>query len=198
MFRSKQSLVRENQALKRERSVLKRTLLSQSEIRTENIKLKEMFGRRVSESTVLSAVLSRPNKSLYDTFVIGIGLDRGAVAGNLVLASGNIIIGRIDAVYRSTATVTLFSTPGTENAVMVGPERISATAIGKGGGNFEIKLPRGVDVSEGDAVIFPGISAKVFGIVEWVHAEPADALQTILFKSPVNMLELQWVEVLIK
>jgi len=64
-----------------------------------------------------------------------------------------------------------------------------------GGGNFEVKLPRGVDIREGDVISFPAINTQIVGVVEKIKVKAADPFQTILFKSPVNIYELRFVEI---
>lgn len=70
-------------------------------------------------------------------------------------------------------------------------------AIGIGGGNFRLEVPREMDVKEGESITIPSISPNIFGIVEKIEYKEADSFQTILFKSPVNTGELKWVEVVL-
>ena len=66
---------------------------------------------------------------------------------------------------------------------------------GLGGGNFAAKLPRDVEVKEGDAAVVPSISTSVFGFVEKIELNPTDSFQKIIFKIPANLSELKWVTV---
>jgi cell shape-determining protein MreC len=160
--------------------------------------LKELLGRTVFTNTILGAVLVRPNVSLYDTFVIDIGAREGISVGDLIVVSGDTIMGTISEVYNTTSKVKLFSTPGEITRVTIGASAISADAEGRGGGNFQAKLPRDVDVEEGDSVIMPGITQKLFGVVEKVVSNPTDPFKTILFKNPINSAEIEWVQVITK
>jgi cell shape-determining protein MreC len=101
-------------------------------------------------------------------------------------------------VYQRSSIVTLFSSPGVLTSVVIGPSHIQATAEGKGGGNFEAVLPRGVAVQEGDAILMPGINPLLFGTILKILAAPSDSFQTILFKNPVNMFELYYLELVPK
>jgi len=80
--------------------------------------------------------------------------------------------------------------------VSIGPENIAAEAIGRGGGNFIVKLPRGVGVEKGDIITMPDISARIFAVVEEIESNPSDPFVTILFKNPVNFNEIKWVQVI--
>ncbi|MCK5027628.1 MAG: hypothetical protein KAS07_04365, partial [Candidatus Pacebacteria bacterium] len=76
------------------------------------------------------------------------------------------------------------------------PEALVAEAIGLGGGNFEIKLPKNSHVSIGDTVYMSGIDSRVFGIVEKIESGTKDAFERILFKSPVSPFTVRFVEVI--
>jgi hypothetical protein len=54
-----------------------------------------------------------------------------------------------------------------------------------------------VEVKESDVIVVPSITTNIFGIVEKVSFEEKDSFQTVLFKSPVNIAELNFVEVII-
>ena len=58
-----------------------------------------------------------------------------------------------------------------------------------------IHLPVEVGVQENDIILLPQIRPHTFGVVETVLVDSSDSLQTILFKSPVNINSLRFVEV---
>lgn len=195
-FRSKQALINENKVLKEELVLLRDASFVTQVLREENRQLKEKLGRRTLESRILAAVLVRPNKTLYDTFIIDIGRTDAISVGDAVIAGEDHILGRIESVQRKTAIVKLFSTPGERIDVIIGPENIAAVAEGRGSGNFIVTLPRGIPVEEGSAIIMPDITPRLFGVVGAVIVRPVDSFQTILFKSPVNIAELRFIEVI--
>lgn len=195
-FRSRQALISENRALKEELVRLRDASFITQVLREENRQLKEKLGRRTLDNRVLAAVLVRPNKSLYDTFIIDIGHADNIGIGDPVIAGEDHVLGFIESVQRKTAIVKLFSTPGERVDVIIGPENIAAVAEGRGSGNFIVVLPRGIPVEEGSAIIMPNITPRLFGVVGVVIVRPADSFQTILFKSPVNIAELRFVEVI--
>lgn len=194
-LQSKQKLIEENNTLSDKIKVMQLQLYSRNVLYEENKELKELLGRETAEHTLLAGILSRPNSSLYDTFVIDIGRNAGVGEGARVMVSGDIVIGIVDAVFKNTSLVTLFSTPGEETEIVIGPQQIIATAIGRGGGNFIAQLPRDVGIEEGDSIVIPGVDTKLFGIVETIEADITQPFQTILFKNPVNMAEIRWVQV---
>lgn len=195
VFSTRAGLVAENTDLRERLDTLSAEVLDREMLLQENRALREVLGRREEERTVLGSVLSRPNRSPYDTLLIDIGADRGLRAGDYVLGLGSVVIGRVAAVYEESSLVKLLSAPGEEQEVLVGTST-PAKAIGVGGGNFRIILPKGVPVSVGDPIVFPGISPRIFGKVEEIESGSSDTFERIFFQSPINLFELRWVEIL--
>jgi len=194
-LQSKQKLITENSTLQSQIKVMQLQLHSRNVLYEENKTLKELLGRGTAEDTLLAGILSRPHSSLYDTFVIDIGRSEGVKKGARVVVSGDIVIGVVEKVFKNTSLVTLFSTPGVETEIVIGLQQIVATAIGRGGGNFIAQLPRDAGIEEGDSIVIPGVGIKLFGIVETIEVDITQPFQTILFKNPVNMAEIKWVQV---
>lgn len=161
----------------------------------ENLKLKQLLGKDVYESKVLAAVLARPAITPYDTLLIDAGSSEIA-AGDRVVIEGSIIIGTISEVHKSTSQVVLFSAPGVETQVLIGPDRIPVTAKGQGGGSFVAEFPRDATVEEGYSVVMPGINPYVFATVESAEAIASDPFISVRFKNPLNVQAITWVQVL--
>ena len=192
-LKSKKTLIEENRFLVSRIEILETQLLSKNMMLEENNDLKELLGRSISPKGLLATVISKPNRSPYDTLLLDVGVEHGVALGDQVFAHEEVAIGRIGEVYSGISRVKLFSSPGEEIEVTIGSEHVGAVAHGRGGGNFEVTLPRGVDIKEGDVISFPSISTEVLGVVEKIQVTPADSFQTILFKNPVNMHELRFV-----
>lgn len=199
LLRSKRSLIFENDELKLKIKESEFKFFELDLLKQENESLKQLLGRQIlnAENVVISAVLSRPDTSPYDTFVIDIGKDFGVKNGDSVYVSGNIFIGKIDGVYRNTSTVKLFSSPGEITSVSIGPQNISVKAKGRGGGNFIVELPRGTGVEKGDIITLPGIDIKLFAVVEEIESSPSDPFISIFFKNPINLNDIKWVYVVL-
>lgn len=194
---SKQELLQRNQALEEQLQSMQLAVLDRNLLREENRELKEMLRRVDEEEVVLARVLTKPNRSVYDTLIIDAGTEHGVVVGDHVLAGDRVVIGEVARVFGKSAVVSLFSSPGQQFDVEVGTTGISETAEGRGGGNFAVNVPRDVAVTVGDTIVAPGISDEIFGTVEELYVEPASSFKTILFKSPVNIFELRFVGVVI-
>lgn len=195
-FKSKQVLIDERRQVE-EKLFLAGHLLAENEIlRVENETLKDLLGRKeLKAKTVLATVLAKPPRTPYDSLIIDIGENHNLKVGAKVIADANIYLGEVSEVYPTTAKVTLYSSPDFKLPVVLGASSVSVEAVGIGGGNFNIFLPREIEVKEGDVIIIPSITPNIFGIVEKVNFKDKDSFQTVLFKSPVNISELSWVEV---
>lgn len=195
-FNSKKLLSLENETLRLEKSANEAKISNYNSVLDENVKLKEILGRIPENKTmILASILVKPNRSPYDTLVIDIGVKDGAYVGQNVFALGNIPIGKISEIYESTSKVVLYSSPGERNDVFISGKDVLMQIVGRGGGNFEMILPRDFVLEKGTEVVLPGITPKVVGVVDTILSDPRDSYQKALLKSPVNIFELKFVEV---
>ncbi len=198
VLKSKRSLLEENSQLKDQLFAKNKQQALYEVLKSENEDIKNILNRKKnSQNLLLSAVLVKPFLSAYDTLIIDVGESFGVKVGDQVLADGNTYIGYISDVHDNVSKVVLYSSPGEKVKVLIGNSNIEKEAQGLGGGNFRVDLPREIDVKEGDNVIMPSISTNIFGTVEKTEFKESDSFQSILFKNPVNVSELKWVEVIL-
>jgi cell shape-determining protein MreC len=197
IFKDKGMLLAENQYLKEERVFVDAYLARITALESENLELQTLLGRTNRGKTVVSAsILVRPNKSPYDTIIIDVGKVDNVLPGDLVITSGNILLGEVLEVFKNNSLVSLYSNPDSETDVLLTSDNLSARAIGRGGGNFYIELPRDLSVSTSVPITAAHAPEYILGIVGEIKFEPADVLQTILFKTPVNILHVKWVDII--
>ncbi len=193
LLQSKRALVAENRRLTQELQQLSVKLLDRNLLKEENLALKESLGRSTYETLVYAPVLVKPNKSPYDVLILDGGYEDSISVGDYVLSSESVIIGEIVEVGAHLSRARLFSTSRTVTPVVIAPQSIPAEAVGRGNGNFEIKISRDIPVAIGDEIIAPGLSPRLFGVVEDIFVSPTDSLQTLIFRSPVTIAELGFV-----
>lgn len=171
-------------------------LADRNALYAENIELKERLGRTDSLAPrVLAAVLQRPPWTPYDTLLIDAGQAQGVVAGALVSAGGQDIIGRISEVYASSARVELFSAPGASyQATLNGTLPIAVE--GQGGGSMRAQVPAGTQVKVGDTVQFPGLAGGIVSLVSATDTKEGESFIIVYLHLPVNPADLRFVEVL--
>jgi cell shape-determining protein MreC len=195
-FAFKNYLNEQNQKLQSQVKENDARMANYDSVVAENTSLKETLNRKDPKiSMTLSAILSKPNQSAYDTLIIDGGSKQGIKVGNIVFALGNVPIGRVALVYDSSAKVILFSTAGEKTQAMITGKNIFMELLGRGGGNFEMILPKDLTLQDGDQVIMPGINSYVLAIVKTTISDPRDPFTKALLTSPVNIEELQFVEV---
>jgi cell shape-determining protein MreC len=210
-FVSKNSLYLQNQDLQSQLNEDEARMSNYSSVLADNENLKEILGRKNEKiNMTLAAILSKPNQSIYDTLIIDAGAREGIKTGNLVFALGNVPIGRIAEIYPNSSKVILFSNAGEKTQVVIslghsptGEAGKSARAggdvfmeiVGRGGGNFEMAMPKDFSLQKGDQVVLPGPYPYVLAIVETIISDPRDPFTKALLSSPVNIQELKFVEV---
>lgn len=195
-FHTKNSIYQENQNLKTQLSGMEAEISNYNSLLAENNSLKEILGRKNEKASfILAAVLSKPNQSPYDTLVVDAGTALGIKIGNTVFASGNIPIGRVSEVLPDSSKVTLFSNAGEKTPVLLSGKDVYLDAVGRGGGNFEMIIPRDLVLNKGDQVVLPGINPYLVATVGTIVSDPRDPFVKALLVSPVNIQELKFVEI---
>ncbi|MBP9855781.1 MAG: hypothetical protein KBC48_00525 [Candidatus Pacebacteria bacterium] len=189
------SLTIENLRLKEENEQLKLESLSAKQTAENYRSLRASLGQYAPRlDQVLAQVLVTPERAPFDTVIVDLGKNnstRPIVRGHIA-ESGGVVLGEVVEVYPYSAKVRLFSSAGLELPVVVGPSKIPATAIGRGGGNFIASMPRGVTVALGDLVTVPALGERVLATVGAVDNDPEEPLQKVYLKSPVNLFTLNW------
>ena len=183
-------------------------------LKTENEYLRSMLGKNPESSDmILAGVVERPPRSPFDSLVLDIGSDQDILDGDLVFSDGFYAIGTISSVNEHTSTVSLFSSAGQKIDALINStseeskDDFSTTTAkkknslfpvlveGRGGGNFYMKLPKNIKVKVGDPVVWPSTETILLGAVEVVESGDGDAYSQVLFKSPINMNSLRYVQV---
>ena len=194
-FLSKNSLLEENEDLRLALEESRVLMLNYNSVLSENNSLKETLSRKNDKTNmILASILEKPNQSPYDTLLVDIGEEEGLETGDMVFAGGFMPIGRVAEISTNSSKIILFSTSGEKTQVVVG-DNVFMEIIGRGGGNFEMILPRDFILQKGDQVTLPGITPYVVGVVETIISDPRDSFQKALLTSPVNVQELKFVEV---
>lgn len=195
-FVSKNSLYLQNQKLQMEVKENDARMSNYNSVVAENAGLKEILGRKNEKTTTtLAAILAKPNQSPYDTIIIDIGIKQGIKIGDMVLAMGSVPIGRIGLAYDNSSKVILFSNAGEKTQAVVSGRDVFMELVGRGGGNFEMVLPKDFTLQKGDQVVIPGINPLLLAIVETIISDPRDPFTKALLSSPVNIQQLKFVEV---
>lgn len=190
---SKQSLIKTIMALHAERNRAQALEAERAILAEENRLLKIELARPLAEGAVLGRVLSTPNKSLYDTVIIDAGTPEGVQIGQTVYAFGGVALGTISDTDDRQSTVLLFSASGRETVGTVNDTSTTVTLIGRGAGEYEVRMPRDVYFEEGGVISEQGIYAAPLATIEKIVSDPRDPFQRLLAKIPLNVQTITWV-----
>lgn len=195
-FVTKKNLFRENNFLAEENLSLKLKMLDYGILEKENLELKNILNRTIkADEFVLGNILTKPNRSIYDTLILDIGKGDNVKTGQMVFAYGEIPIGKITEVYDKTSLVTLFSSPGIKTEGFINNINASVELLGRGGGNFETVIPLDLTIENGTTIYLPGFSSRVIAKVIDTISSPSDPFKKIILNSPVNIESLKWVQI---
>lgn len=195
-FESKIKLQKENQRLSDTIAEQYFQVLNNQVLTKENIALKEILNRTHStDEYILGNILNKPTHSLYDTLIIDVGIEDDIAVGQIVFAFGYIPIGKVSEAFNHSAKVLLFSSPQEKTEAIISDSNIFVDLIGRGGGNFEIILPRDLALTKGQEIILTGNNPFVVAVMDSVITDARDAYQKAILKSPVNIQEIKFVQV---
>jgi cell shape-determining protein MreC len=198
-LRGQKELLAENKKLKMDNENLRVKLLGLDNLRVENDKLRGLRGDSIFDpNLILGRVIAKPNHLPYDEIIIDLGQGEipGLKIGQLVFADREVILGQVDAVANRYTKIKLYSTGGAKIPVVVGEASSPSIAEGMGAGNFSLTLPRGVGIKVGDQVKTSIVGNYILGYVDTIYKDPNDPFQKISFRSPYNIFELAWVQLL--
>jgi len=164
-------------------------------LQKENEQLKAELGRMVDTKGVIARVLVTPERSFYDTMILDAGEDEGIQVGQIAYAFDSVAIGTVASVQNRRATVQLFSAPERETAGTAEGSEVAITLIGRGVGEFEVRMPRDVHFSIGELISYQSIDTAVLAKIEKIVTDPRDPFQRLLAKAPVNLAALKFVVV---
>ena len=194
-LRFKSSLVAENTDLQSQIQNLNARYAGFDKLSRENKELKSSMNRAPESNFVLAVVLSKPPTSLYDTLLVDGGSSVGIQVGQTVYVNGTVPIGTVSEVFSKSAIVELYSSPSEKMDARLDPSHIDVTLFGHGGGDLLVSVPHDLSVSADSIVVSKEINPRVLGRLQKVISDPRDSSQTLIFSSPVNINEIEFVQI---
>lgn len=193
LFNSKQSLIKKVVALQTAINAQESSLTTLSTLEKENVALKTELNREHSIKGTLGRVIVPPNRSIYDTLVIDIGIEDGLTVGQSVYAFGSVALGTISDVSPHSATVLLYSASGRQTVGTTTGSDIAVTLIGRGSGEYEVRMPRDIVFEQGGVISEQSISVHTLATIQKIVTDARDPFQRLLAKAPVNLQTMKWV-----
>ncbi len=192
-FKSKNALIEENQILRDKLSSNELADMSLQAVRDAENSLLLNFGRTSPNKFIAASVLIHPPKTAYDSLIIDAGAVDGVPLDAEVSLPEGPKIGTIIEVFSKSSRVKLYSSNGEETNAVLERSLVPVTLIGRGGGNFEIALPRDVAVEVGDQILSAHLSPSVIGVVGDIEMKPTDSFKKIIVRSVANVYTVRLV-----
>ncbi len=188
-------LIDERVALTEELATLRRENYSVSILKDDNERLRKALGRAERETGLIPAAVLHDNaREPYGTMVIDVGADRGVRESMLVTTTDGAALGTVVRALDEHSVVYLFTSHSSRiNALLAGSSTLSVMLEGHGAGSMEMRLPRSVHVTVGDAVLLTTFPTYPVGYVAAVQSEPEDAFHTIYVTPPMNSYSVRYV-----
>lgn len=146
-------------------------------------------------NSAISAIVSRAPVTDHDTVIISAGSNDGIAVGDLVFSDLHIGVGEIVEVFKNKATVRMYSFSGKmTHAVSLEPV-LDVNLIGRGGGTFEITLPKNTELQIGAPIVLPRVDTVVVGVVNEKISNEKDSFVKYLASTPFNIHTIRFVSV---
>ena len=191
----REKLLNENALLKQEIEKNSSNLAVISYIENENEEFRKILEISTSTEYLITPIIKKPPFVAYDELIIDAGASDGISTSSIVYTVGEVPIGRVIDVFKNTSKVLLFSSPMEKHEVQIGKNYVGAIATGRGGGQYEIELPRGLNIAVDDFVVSLDIGNKPLGKVAHIDSDPSLTFEKIIFSAPVNIYQLKWVKI---
>lgn len=195
-FKSKRDLETKNEELEKEIANLKIEVLSSQILEFEHKDLLEQVivnsDNDLVESVEIAKVISRPPFSSFDSLLLSGNFDDTKIGQKVFYR--NILLGEIVDVTPTVATVKLNSASGNTFIGRLG-DGSEFEILGRGSGQYEMTLQKGVDIKQGDPIIYPEEKIVLIGIVNQVFATDDDLFNKVLFNIPINFKDLNYVRI---
>ncbi len=189
-FKSKNDLQKTNNELISQNQDFKIQLLTLQSVQKENEDLKNRLNFISPDMKIaIVKIITKPPFSPYDTFVIN---SNNQIKKDQKVFYKKMLIGRIIETYPSTAIVKLYSSSDDKTAVQLLGNEFEAE--GQGNLSFKIKIPKSL-VVEKNTPIYSTENNSILGVVQDIYSDEASAFQDIYFKYPININDLDYVEV---
>ena len=144
------------------------------------------------ENEIIAKVVFKPPFSSFNNLIIS--NDSGTITEGQKIYYQNVILGEVVDVSDEFATVKLFSASGNSSIAKL-TNGNEVEVVGRGTGQYEIILPKEVDVSENDPIIYPENEIVLFGLVNKVFATEDDLFNKVLFNIPIDFARVNYVRV---
>jgi|GEM_PF-1811031 len=192
-FTAKPVLQRENDILREEKNVLELEVQRSSLFRDENTALRSLLRAQDQSGDVIytvAQVIAHPPATTYDTLLIKVSETSPPAIATAVF-SGNVYVGNIEEVSGDTALVRLVTSDALTQDVYIGDT--SVLLVGTGGGTFEVTVPKGFAITEGQIISHVQFPTQPFAKVELIEENEIQAVQKVYLQALFQLHSIRYV-----
>jgi cell shape-determining protein MreC len=190
-FARKHELEKENASLRVALAHARAEAASASTLKSENDALRALVGVAPEGEGVSAPIVSSLGASPYGTFIVGAGSADGVEVGDIAVAAGGFVVGRVAEVTSFSAVIAAVFAPGTKTDAIIADTAVEVE--GRGGFNARATMPRAIPVQEGDAVFALTYGARPVGVVGSLDSDPSRAEQVLYIDMPASLSALHYV-----
>lgn len=190
---SKGALLKEVDTLKQENERLVELLVNLQKEKSETVLWNNLFPTKPVTDFIRASIISKPNQSPYDTFLLDVGQENGVLPGSYIAVNESSVLGTIDTVDTYTSTGILFSSPNVKTNARLERSNYDVVLTGRGGGNMIVEVPREIDTALGDRVLYPAHHNTVIGVIRDITFDERNANKKLFITLPTNILTLDHV-----
>lgn len=191
---SKRSLVLENKLLQEENQTLRERINEVDILRADNQVFRTALGQSHTLSLSAYPVLVHPSQTPYDILVLDAREKEKPPVGALAV-SGSVAVGTVVEVGETFIKVDMYSSYNRETEGRILPDGEPLVLVGRGGGNFTVKVPRDMNVPVGALIVLPGDPAFALGRIADVEESEKDTFKKVRIISSKNIFSLRWIEI---
>ena len=199
-----ETLAQENARLENENRQAKE-LQRENELLTALLQLRSGFGYE----TIGAAVIGRESNEFRRVVTLGVGTENAVELGDVVVASGGAVAGRVVEVGPNYSRVLLISDTGSTVIGQLTTSAATGEVVGQLGGALVMsKIDSSIDVVLGEEVVTAGIELSggirspfpkglVIGIVVDVKRDANEVVQTAFLEPAIDLERLEYVLVIL-
>jgi len=199
LFGTIKDLNRENEILKKENKKLVAEIVELRELSWENKLLREQLdlSSRKDLKLILSFIIGKGFPELGQYLIIDKGEQDGVKKNQAVVASKNILVGRIIEVSSHTSKVILITNTNSSVSTIIQETRVSGIVKGKQGlGLIMEMIPRDEEIKLNETVITSGLEGffpkgLLIGRIKKIISSPSGIFQKAIIEPAINIGELE-------
>lgn len=197
---TRKKLKHENDTLTQQVTELQAQIAGNTLLQSENENLRSLlkYTKNPDQIITTAAVLSSPRASISGQITINQGNSAGVTQGDLIIVGDHVLLGTITQVYEKTAVINMYSGGDYSNPDGFVIKNLGVHIQGKGNsnGNFILQVPNNIQVIDGDVIVLPRYPDRVVGIIKSIDSDPRDPFQKVIARTPININELKFVQVI--